>query len=92
MPESSWLLTMSGFFLAAGVFLWTIYRERSGRWGSWVAGSLMIRLASAKVVRSVSVGAPASARAAPSDVRASRAQIAASRTARRGRVGHLRER
>lgn len=32
---------MSGFFLAAGVFLWTLYRDRQARWGFWIAGSLL---------------------------------------------------
>ncbi|HUO56942.1 MAG TPA: hypothetical protein VMV05_02080 [bacterium] len=31
---------MSGFFLAGGVFLWTVYRERRLQWVSWLAGSL----------------------------------------------------
>jgi hypothetical protein len=31
---------MSGFFLAGGVFLWTAFRGRLGRWGYWLMGSL----------------------------------------------------
>lgn len=30
---------LSGFFLAAAVFLWTLYRDRQARWGWWVFGS-----------------------------------------------------
>ncbi len=32
---------MSGFFLAAGVFVWTAYRDRKIRWGAWGVGSLV---------------------------------------------------
>jgi hypothetical protein len=32
---------MSGFFLAAGLFLWTAVRDRQVRWISWLAGSLV---------------------------------------------------
>lgn len=32
---------MSGFFLTAGVFLWTFFRDRRARWGFWSAGSLI---------------------------------------------------
>jgi hypothetical protein len=32
---------MSGFFLAAGVFLWTAIHDRKVRWGSWFLGSLI---------------------------------------------------
>lgn len=32
---------MSGFFLAAGVFIWTLLQDRRARWGSWVLGSLV---------------------------------------------------
>lgn len=32
---------MSGFFLPAGVFLWTVLHDRRARWGSWLAGSLV---------------------------------------------------
>ena len=32
---------MSGFFLAAGLFLWTLLQDRRARWGSWFLGSLV---------------------------------------------------
>jgi len=32
---------MSGFFFAAAVFAWTLYRERRLQWGSWLTGSLL---------------------------------------------------
>lgn len=32
---------LSGFYLMAGVFLWTIFRERDTRWGYWLAGTLV---------------------------------------------------
>ena len=32
---------MSGFFLAAGVFLWTVYREKRLNWLPWLAGSFL---------------------------------------------------
>jgi hypothetical protein len=32
---------MSGFFLTAGVFLWTILHDRRARWGYWCLGSLV---------------------------------------------------
>jgi hypothetical protein len=32
---------MSGFFLAAGVFLWTVIRDRRVQWGFWLLGSLV---------------------------------------------------
>jgi hypothetical protein len=31
---------MSGFFLPAGVFLWTLLHDRKAKWGSWLLGSL----------------------------------------------------
>jgi hypothetical protein len=32
---------MSGFYLIAGLFLWTLYRDRQAtRWGAWLLGSL----------------------------------------------------
>jgi len=32
---------MSGFFLAAALFIWTAIHERLARWGSWLLGSLV---------------------------------------------------
>ncbi len=32
---------MSGFFLAAGVLLWTILKDRGVKWGSWFLGSVI---------------------------------------------------
>ena len=32
---------LPGFFLAAGVFLWTAFYDRRVRWGSWLLGSLV---------------------------------------------------
>ncbi len=32
---------LSGFFLAAGVFLWTAFHDPRTRWGYWLAGSLI---------------------------------------------------
>jgi hypothetical protein len=32
---------MSGFFLAAGLFLWTAVYDRQARWGAWLLGSLV---------------------------------------------------
>ncbi len=32
---------MSGFFLAAGVFLWTYLKDRQARWGYWTLGSAL---------------------------------------------------
>jgi len=32
---------MSGFFLIAGLFLWTVYRDKKAQWGFWIAGSLV---------------------------------------------------
>jgi hypothetical protein len=32
---------MSGFFLAAALFVWTVIHERVARWGSWLLGSIV---------------------------------------------------
>jgi hypothetical protein len=32
---------LSGFYLMAGVFLWTAFRDREARWGFWLAGTLV---------------------------------------------------
>jgi len=32
---------MSGFFLAGGVFLWTLWRDREVEWAAWAAGSCL---------------------------------------------------
>jgi len=32
---------MSGFFLAASLFAWTVIHERLARWGSWLLGSVV---------------------------------------------------
>lgn len=32
---------LSGFYLAAGAFLWTAFKDRHARWGFWVSGTLI---------------------------------------------------